>query len=264
MKIFRKYFNNLQTKNKIKHFYKNSILELEYDYEPDLAIITIAYNKADLIEIQYDLIKKNITDNYSYFVVDNSSLFSESICMQKFCERKKINYFKIPINPEINNPSMSHGLALNWAIKNIVKRYKISNFALLDHDVFPVKKYTILDKLSSQIIYGLRQYRKGVWYLWPGFAIFDLKHIDIKKMDFLPKPGLDTGGSMWLSLYKGIDTQNMKFAKIKNKFVGEGRNKQKNGYQIIDEAWIHMVNGSNWAGIKNIKKKEMTIKKLLV
>lgn len=187
--------NKIRSTINDKIFYKNYIFKKIFYLNRELAIVTIAFNKDDLIKKQSELLKKNITDEFSYFVVDNSNSDKDSYRIKTFCLNNKINYFKIPTNPGNYNPSVSHGYAINWAVKNIILKYEIKNFALLDHDIFPIKKYSILNSLNNQIFYGIKQRRTGVWYLWPGFSFFDAYKLKARLIDFKPVKGLDTGGA---------------------------------------------------------------------
>ena len=204
MKIYTKFSNYFQEKNKAIIFYKNCIFKKIFHINRELAIITIAFNKVDLIKKQSELLKKNITDEFSYFVIDNSNSDEDSFRIRDYCLNNKVNYFRIPPNPGSYNPSLSHGFAINWAIKNIILKYKIKNFALLDHDIFIIKKYSILNKLNNQIFYGVKQTKLGIWYLWPGFSFFKVNKLKARLRKNYERELLKTDVCDEVNLYKII------------------------------------------------------------
>jgi len=245
---------------KVSQFYSQHKI-FKKTFRTDTLVLTVAFNKPNLIKQQYKLLKKYVQDDFEYVVIDNSTVSDASNTIQIFCKKNKIVYYRLLNNPAPEHPSQSHGYALNWSVKNLLNN-KVKNLAYLDHDIFPYKKYSFSSAIAKQPFYGVRQTKNKAWYLWPGFCIFNLDKVEIKKINFLPMPGLDTGGSMWPDIYKKHNLRKLKFAKVENNFIGKGKNKQKNGYQIVDNAWVHLINGSNWAKVGNMSEKEKILKNI--
>lgn len=227
-------------------------------------IITIAFNKPDLIESQILLLKMHIKDSFVHVVFDNSSEASCSKKIKEICKLNKVIYFKnkgTEKNKKVQiNPSISHGKALNYAFKKIAVPSGAKILTFLDHDIFPVKEYSFFSNIGSADFLGVKMSKMGMWYLWPGFFSMKMNKIINKKINFLPAPSLDTGGSLWSGIFS--KEQKVIFARRRNYTIGKLTNKQKDVYQIVDSSWVHLVNGSNWANIKDMSKKEIFFKNI--
>ena len=233
-------------------------------------IFTVAFNNAEVIEEQIHTIKVHCKDEYRYLVVDNSSDESVSNKIENICaEHSEVVYFRLPKwNYKKLNPSNSHGVALNYVFKCIFKKCpNIKNVLILDHDIFPVKDFRIQDMGHKQEVYGLKMQSKEVWYIWPGFMYMDISKFDIRKLNFKPGYGGDTGSSNWKTIYESRPEDRMKFATLRKMFINEEKYKeftrQGSELDILDEAWLHMVNASDWAGVGGMDFKLQTVKELL-
>lgn len=217
------------------------------NYKSDLLIMSIVFNNFDLLKKQYKNIKKHA--DLMLIIVDNSSDRLIRIKNREFCVKNNVGYVGLPFNifSGIDN-SMSHSLALNWAIKNIILKYKIKYFGFIDSDIFPVGKMNILPKIKkNKGFYGLYQERDKKWYLWPGYCFFD-KSLALKSnLNFLPCNGMDTGGRNYYNLFYKI---NMKKCIFPSQTYRQITNKKTNDFrdthiEIIDKVWIHLMNSSN-------------------
>ncbi|MDR1527868.1 MAG: hypothetical protein LBS46_09425 [Dysgonamonadaceae bacterium] len=169
--------------------------------------------------------------------------------------------------------SYSHGTALNWIYRHIVKKRQPCYFGCIDHDLFPIKPVCPVEHLARQPIYGIIEERGRYWYLWAGFCLFRFDFVRNKKIDFLPtKPKtiyLDTGGSNWYSIYSKINKTSMSFASSRCQTIVEKEN-GKNGrinlwVEYLDDTWLHTAGASNYAKIapEQIERKEDAIWKIL-
>ncbi len=226
-------------------------------------IITIAFNNVSILKIQYFFIKKNLKDCYEYSIIDNSTKKNVSKLIKEFCKNENIEYVKIPQINITLNPSDSHGLAINWAIKNFIKPRKAKYFGIIDHDIFPIKPTKIINILKKQEIYGHLQIRKAGWYLWAGFCFFNEKFINNKKMNFLPKNGMDSGGGNYNDLYKHLKLEKLYFPYYKIKKIGNNNIKQNDYIEYIGN-WMHIINASGWFNNGNEKDKINKKKKIII
>lgn len=243
-----------------------------------LIIITIAYNNVNLIEKQIELIGKNVTGlNYKHFIVDNSPNKNIRIRIKDICKSQNVGYEEVPYSLSlkfckwIGLHSMSHGIALNWAYYNIVFPRNPKFFMLLDHDVLPIKKYCFSGELSNPNFYGVYRDRGGGWYLWPGWCVFRNSAISSIKPNFLPyfkkNVFFDTGGNNHKKIYRFYNCQEIYFPKVVTIRIKESKDLASDDaiyhsdyIQIIDECWIHLINGSNYFQISG---KEDTINNIL-
>ena len=99
----------------------------------------------------------------------------------------------------------------------------------------------------------------GEWYLWPGWCIFNFAKFTARpnfEPIFTQKSFLDTGGSNYPRYYNRYDIQAIPFPLVKSLRYKktEGLNRHcdilhSDYIQIVDESWLHIINGSNYAKI---------------
>ena len=61
---------------------------------------------------------------------------------------------------------------------------------------------------------------------------------------------LDSGGSNYYTIYKNLEKDNLPMCNVTTEQIGEGTNYHNDYIQYIDDCWIHLINGSNWANKK--------------
>lgn len=143
------------------------------DGQSSLDLVSIAFNNEIVITYQIKLLKKYLIDDFSYTVVDNSSKPDKQKLIAQICIDNGVNYLLPPSNPFLGEVgSGSHGATLNWAYNNFITHRKPQYFGFLDHDIFPVERTSILEKLHGVPIYGKIDVRGDKWYLWSGFSFF--------------------------------------------------------------------------------------------
>lgn len=209
-------------------------------------LITVSFNNEIVIDYQIKFIRNNLLDNYRHTVFDNSSNLEKQRKIEQICKDHMVTYIKLPENPycgELGSPS--HGIALNWIYRNFISVRQPKFFGFIDHDIFPVEKTSILDKLSSSNIFGKVDERGDKWYLWPGFSFFRFDFLRGKKIDFMPEPGVDTGGRNWWSLYSKMHKNKLPSLRITLENLHPGCNLQTDMYEKMGD-WIHTVNASEW------------------
>lgn len=227
-------------------------------------ILTIAFNNSETIRVQHNYLEDNILDKFCYIVVDNSTDNEASKSIYNYCKNHNIVYLRLENNPYNGiDPSRSHGIALNWAYRNLIKKSNAKYFGTVDHDIYPIRKTQIVKLIKENNVWGHYQQRKLGWYLWPGFSFFDKSIIIDKKVNFLPAPGIDTGGSNWESIYKYINKNAIKWPSHRYIRYGKGAVIQNSHVELIGD-WLHLINTSGWKDGK-IKKniKEFINKKIL-
>jgi hypothetical protein len=212
----------------------------------DLDLLTIAFNNLETIQTQYKYLSKNISEEFCYIVVDNSTKNEISLLIQNFCKQNKIIYIRLLGNPYNGiDPSRSHGIALNWSYFNVIMESPATYFGTLDHDIYPMRRTSIISHLHELSAWGHYQERDAGWYLWPGFSFFNKQLLHNHKLDFLPCPGLDTGGSNWQTVYKYLDKNGIKWPKHKYIRYRPGSVVQNCSVELIGD-WIHLINASGW------------------
>ena len=240
----------------------------------EMLILTVAFNNEQLIERQIELIRDNIKDeNYRYMVADNSTNSQKRKAIKHVCQKYGVFYIAIPKTIcflTSHQCAISHGAALNWVYYHFLRKMKPKCFAVIDHDIFPVKPYNLTSALGEKNFYGVLRSSGKEWYIWPGWCIFNFaKFTDKPNFEpiFTKKNFLDTGGSNYLCHYHKYNVQDIPFPIVKTwrykKTEGLSRHcdiLHSDYIQIVNESWLHIINGSNYA---NIPGKEDMIHQIL-
>ena len=240
----------------------------------EMLIVVIAYNSEHLIGQQIQLIKENITDkNFRLIVADNSVSSRRRAAIRQICENHGITYIPVPRHITCLTHyqcAISHGAALNWVYYHYLLQQSPLRFALIDHDIFPTKPYSLTGALGDRDFYGVARIFNGEWYLWPGWCIYQFDKFTTAP-DFLPrftkKNFLDTGGGNYRLFYCRYDVGKVAFPEVKTwrHKLTQGLSRRCDIYhsdylQSVDNAWLHLINGANYA---NIPGKEDTISQIL-
>jgi len=241
-----------------------------------LDLVTIAFNNLDMIQYQYRLLNKFMTDAYVYTVADNSTDEASRSAIRTFCTEQDIPYLALPRSPYAPPAySQSHGAALNYVYKNYLKPRAAHFFGFLDHDIFPVCPVSSRAYLKNQPFYGMLQVCDipkisggRLLYLWPGLAFFDAAYTSRKSLNFIPDYGGDTGSGCFYSLYKPLLVDQKKeasffFADERRVNLWEGNDFQNDMYAYIGDDWLHVANASDWRRAEDYKKKDARMKEML-
>ncbi|MCW3076081.1 MAG: hypothetical protein JWO32_690 [Bacteroidetes bacterium] len=220
-----------------------------------LHIFTVAFNNDLLLTHQIRLLKKYLTDDFVFIVADNSSDKEKRKKIKEICENNNIGYIAMPKNP-FKMCSDSHGICLNWIFKNYISVIEPKYFGFLDHDVYPVKITSVVNKLEEQDVYGHRQGMHDYWFLWPGLSFFKFSKVKGVPLNFLTsalgKRHLDTGGANWKLFFYKLNSERIKFPSHQYINLREGEVVQSDKMELIGD-WLHSFNGSYWM---NVKPKE--------
>lgn len=215
---------------------------------------SIHFNRPDFIKIQNECIKSI----GGKLVVINNNRVNKKI--KEICSETGIKYYETNLdNSGYNNPSISHGIALNYT-RDIIDYSE--DWCLLDHDFFPTKE---IDFIGYNII-SVPQIRNEVTYLWPGYMA-GKKSISLSNIDFLPVYELgDTG----VNTMKIVD-ENKEFIKYISmdpivKDIPKGQTLQTFPTLMKAEDYgIHYLNGSSWmsASTQVMDKKNKDLLEIL-
>ena len=205
----------------------------------DLAVV--AFENAEVLDEQIALLRERLADEHQYLVFDNSASDGGLRRIAALCEARGVPYLGLPPNPYSGrDPSASHGLALNWAWRQVLRDRASACFGVLDPDVFPERETSILSALGDAPCWGHLQERGERWYLWAGFAFF--RRASTPGLDFMPGDGLDTGGGNWRLVFRHLDREALSFPP--HSYVDPGAPPGHSPERIGD--WLHTFNSSDW------------------
>jgi len=213
-----------------------------------IGIIIIVYNlDARIFIMQIEAIKKYCKDaDYTIHVFDNGSDREKIEAIRHHAKSRVINYHKT--NPSTKDPSFSHSFAANFSYKMLKDKYELLFYA--DHDLIPVKNYSIEEILGNHLVAGVRQGKKE-YYLWPGCLIFRNNEIDHNLIDFSPnnKLRLDTGGELRKLIEVYGEERILYLDEIGAQNEAMLTHKDYYFYMMLcNETFIHFLAASNWSG----------------
>lgn len=211
-------------------------------------VATVAFNSPWTIRWQLRFVNRYLEDA-TFLVADNSSDPQARSAIATLCADAGVAYLALPANPylERRHASRSHGLALNWLYRNLIRRLRPTAWGFFDHDLFPTRPFDPVKRLRGQPFYGDLEIRAGGSYLWPGYCLFakgadDEAMLDFRQDWFL---GLDTGGMNAGLLVGRADLATMTFAVRRS--IGADRYLAVTIEEIdwFDDC-VHLGNASGW------------------
>jgi hypothetical protein len=211
-----------------------------------LDLATVCFNNPLVVRYQAKLLRKHLRDDHDYTVFDNSPPGRERDEIRAVCRGESVSYVELPDTPFLGSPSRHHGAALNWICRRHFAPRGRPCIGFIDHDLFPVRATRIVDKIGVDGLLGRIDERDGRWYLWPGFCFLASATVRVGRLDFLPVPGLDTGGGNWPRLYRYIDRARLPRVENRLENVRPGDDKQADMVEWIAEDWLHAINASEW------------------
>lgn len=211
------------------------------------AVIIIVYNQKQFLQRQIDLFRKYLKDEHDIIIVDNSS--DKEIAKELFsiAEANGLEYVKSECVG--CNASNSHAFAMNIAQNKYYDSYK--QIGYFDHDLFPIAEFTYSELLGESPIAGIYQERRGngkiYKHMWPGCFICDTAKADRKKLKYSPciveRVALDTGGELYHYILELPSPSYLREQHINNPYWTKP---PYNFYSLIQDKFMHFINGSNW------------------
>lgn len=202
--------------------------------------LIIAFEQPWTLDWLLRMAQYNLTDT-DVLVFDNSRRAAARLEIEGVCRNRGIPYLALPANPT-RHVNRSHGMAMTWIFHNIVRTIKPRMFAFIDHDLIPVQRMELSDRLGDQPFFGRQGSSPWAWQLWAGYCLFDFSVVAGLPMNFLYdfSQKLDTGARNWNCLYQNYDRDRLRFAsnrKVEVRDPGSGKSRLM---QIIDDRWLHI------------------------
>lgn len=217
-----------------------------------VAIYTLADQRPDFIEPQYQTFKKFISDEYEYIVLNNAiSSKKRRAEINDICTRLNIRCIEVKKDPAFNilagekaiswlgsyvNANLACAYPLAWSWPSICEEHKNNIVVIIDSDMFLCRETSFNKELDGKDASFIIQYRgpehgrtqAKVTYPWNGICVFDMKKIpDIKSLDWgcgaIHGFPVDVGGQshFWMEKNKISIRHISEYAIHKNKTVDE-------------------------------------------
>ncbi len=169
-------------------------------------LVTIAFDDPEAIAWQTKLVALYVPDPL-HVIADNSRGDGAAGEIARIAAAAGVPCLRLPpIDWRRGVSSRSHGLALNWVWRNLIRPGAPVAFGFLDDDIFPTGPDDPFAPLSRQDFYGVVREAGERWFLWAGFCFFRFDRVRDLALDFGQDwfIGLDTGGGNWDVLYRHV------------------------------------------------------------
>lgn len=222
-----------------------------------IAILIITYHIDPRILIgQIQNIKKFCQDaDYTIHFFDNSTDEDKAAGIKHHIIDQGCEYHRTI--SQTNDPSVSHSFAANFAFKTLKDRYEA--IAFFDHDLIPVKPFSVQEILDGKVMAGVTQYQGNkVFYFWPGCLFFDNTRIDKDLVDFSPNNelGTDTGGQLYLLINKyGVENLSLIDETGCLNPLLENHPTHYFYMMLYEGTFLHFLAASGWAGEQDHEKR---------
>jgi hypothetical protein len=202
-------------------------------------LLVIAFEQPKVLEWLLEACARNLS-GFHILVFDNSRSRDFRTNTEEACKKYGVPYLGLPINRG-RHPNRSHGVAMTWVYRRVVKKLEPSWFGFLDHDMIPVRKIDLGVLSESKICYGVINAKAYYWTLWAGYCFYNYSQVKDLPMNFLHdfSRNLDTGGRNWDCLYSKLDKNALNLAYRSNADVCVDP-ETKFRVQLMDSDWIHI------------------------
>ncbi|MFI4935671.1 MAG: hypothetical protein ACHP7N_13695 [Caulobacterales bacterium] len=211
-------------------------------------IITIAFNDSEVVGWQAPLIARHVSNCY-HLIADNSSDDEAARRIEAIARLNGCGYLRLPRGPwtKPEDGGRSHGLAMTWTWRNLVRLARPAAFGFIDHDIFPMKSANPFEPLATHAVAGRlrRAGETGRWNLWAGFCFYRFDAVQAVDLDFSLDwaAGLDTGGGNWARLYRRLDAEQVFDTGVSFEAVDPGASIDIARFEWIGD-WLHKGNFS--------------------
>ena len=203
--------------------------------------LVIAFEQPWALDWQLRIAQRNLMDNHAILVFDNSRRAAARLEIERVCRDRGAFYFALPMN-FTRHVNQSHGMAMSWVFHNIVRAIQPRMFAFLDHDLIPIEKISLAERLANQPFYGDLRVNPWSWNLWAGYCLYNFQAVANMLLNFLYdfSQKLDTGGRNWRCLYQHHEQQHLAYAKSTSVTVKAPDMATPRAVQIVDNSWLHI------------------------
>jgi hypothetical protein len=227
-------------------------------------LVTVGYGDPEAIDMQAAAVARFVPGAL-YVVADNSPDDAAAREIAAIAGRHGAPYVRLPKPLLLEEGSRSHGLALDWVWRNVIRPGAPEAFGFLDDDLFPTAPDDPFATLRQQPVYGSLRRQGERWFLWAGFCFFRFDAVKDLKLNFGQDwfKGLDTGGGNWTVLYARLDRTGLTFAPTRFEPYRPGADPVHDAIQWCGQ-WLHEVGQTRRAGrLEQAADKRRHIKELL-
>ena len=112
----------------------------------DATLVIITFNAPELTEWQLYGLDRHFGDSKLVIIADNSTDARARMRIRSLAHEYGAVYRGLP-SPPRTTPSYSHGLALNYSYRNLLRATQSTYIAFLDHDIFPIRSVSYKEQV---------------------------------------------------------------------------------------------------------------------
>ena len=127
------------------------LVETERFGDQPVALV-IAFEQPWALDWLLRMAQRNLADS-TVLVFDNSRRDAARRDIERVCGNRGVPYLALPVN-RTRHVNRSHGMAMTWIFHNVVRVLRPRLFAFIDHDLIPVRRSGISERLADQPFYG--------------------------------------------------------------------------------------------------------------
>ncbi len=222
-------------------------------------LLTVAFEDPEILQEHLRLCKKYVSHDL-HIVGDNSRDLSVVEANLRVADANGARHILLPENPWTarNAGSRSHGAAMNWLWRNILRPGHPKAFGFLDHDLFPTAPDAPYALLENHDFHGDQRSAGVRWFLWAGYCFFNFEAIKGVDLDFGLDwfAGLDTGGANFEVLYKHADRATLPLREIVVVPALDGVEISRACFEWRG-SWIHEVGWSTDPACRKAKREAL-------
>lgn len=202
--------------------------------------VVVAFEQPWALDWLLRMAQRNLTDT-QVLVFDNSLRAEKRVEIASVCRDRGVPYLPLPANPT-RHVNRSHGMAMTWIYHNVVRAIEPRLFAFIDHDLIPVRKVALAERISGQSFFGFTRVSPWAWNLWAGYSMYDYASVRQLPLNFLYdfSRKLDTGGRNWSCLYRHYDLQRLRHGESTIKMLTDPATGEPAPVQVVDDDWMHI------------------------
>ncbi len=249
--------------------------------EAKVNIFAHYFNQPEYVQYQYLFFKKNILDEFEFFVFEDSRDPETSQQIKNECEKYGVKYIQIPrssfdmpslpildLYVNLYSPSFECAVATQYIYENYVIHSK-EVCLILDNDIFLLSPFSI-EKYLGEAAFSYKKEERGVFpnkihYMLPNFLILNPSRMPEKeRLNFnlgtILGHRTDSGGYTYFYLqdYQHLGTEFPAYylfntpSKLKDRFSAKCpllfNSEQWASHSFIGkELFLHIRMGSNWS-----------------
>jgi hypothetical protein len=238
-----------------------------------VSIYAVHYNKVELLNLQYESIKKFCTDSFRYFVVNNGIDANTSSEISRISKELNLEEITIRNNNKIKMTAMHHKEALQYCYDNYISSDDADVRVVMDCDIIPFDIFSFKSFIGDADIAGIQLGVEPSLYIASFISLYS-KNIIFDRFnlgsDIESDSGVPTGAlvkkykTKWLNHTAPMREEEGLYV-FKNAKASALKYDQSFGIQFIESSLLHYYRGTGWdnGDIDYLQRKAQFIESFL-